>query len=165
MSQTVQIQIDKKSLRNMLNTIDRLPAELRRSAERAVLRAGAKPVLAAVKSRVPVKSGLMKTSIGISVRVGGRAGKEYGEAQIGARNGVKYRYKNGNKTGRRAKHKKGRAIATEEVAWYQEMGTSKMPANPFIRPGVEAAQGAAFAAMAAGFDSHLTKVAARLAKK
>lgn len=156
------LQIDPGSLRSVLKALESLPAELQRSAERAVLRDGAKPILKAARARVGVRSGTLKKSLGVSVNVG-KAGSGYGQARMGARNGVKYRYKTGNKTGR--KKRAGQAIAAEEVAWYQEMGTPKLPAHPFIRPALDSSAGEVVAAMAAGLDKHLTRVAARLAAK
>ena len=161
------LTIDPRSLAAMKHAIDKLAPEFRKSAEKAVLRAGARPILKDVKknlsgSPVKTRTGLLKKSMGVSIHTG-QGG--FVSARIGSRNGVKYRYKNGNKTGRRSKYKKGKAIATEEVAWYLEMGTPKMQAKPFIRPALETAKSEVINNMEAGLDKHLTKVVARLAKK
>lgn len=44
---------------------------------------------------------------------------------------------------------------TEHYAIFQEYGTSKMPAYPFMRPGFEAAKQAALDAAAATLTNHL----------
>jgi len=46
-----------------------------------------------------------------------------------------------------------------------EYGTSHSPAKPFIRPAIDSTQSQVLNTMAAGLDKHLTRVAARLAKK
>ena len=43
-----------------------------------------------------------------------------------------------------------------------EYGTSHSAAKPFIRPAVDSTQGEVVGAMAAGLDTHLTKVVRKL---
>lgn len=131
---------------------------MRKSAERAVLRDGAKPILRSAKSKVAKDSGTLKKSLSAKV-VYSKAGLS---ARIGPRAGYKYEKK---VTGRRRDKGNGKKIDAQEVAWYQEIGTAKMPAHPFIRPALDAAKGEVLSSMAAGLDKHLTRVAARLAKK
>lgn len=160
------LTIDPRSLAAMKHAIDKLAPEFRKSAEKAVLLAGSKPILKDVKknlsgSPVKTRTGLLKKSMGVSIYTG-QGG--FVSARIGSRNGSKYKYAK-NKTGRRHRNKKGKPIATEEVAWYLETGTPKMAAKPFIRPALESAKGQVINNMAAGLDKHLTRVVARLAKK
>lgn len=155
------IKVDQASIRAIIKALDKLPIELRKNAEKSVLRTGGNIILKAARAKAPVKSGLLKKALGVSVI----AGPSYAEARIGVRSGVKYIYKNGKKTGRRSKYKKGKRIDAAEVAFYQETGTPKMAANPFIRPALDSEKGKVFSAMVSGLDTHLAKVAARLAKK
>jgi HK97 gp10 family phage protein len=146
-------------LREMQRTLDRLPRELIKSSESAVLRAGAKPIEKAAKAKVPVGTGLLKKSIGNRVKkVDGST-----SARIGPRTGFK---------GRSLGMKKNKAgVASEKFAdpnkysHLVEFGSSRSPAQPFIRPAIKAAQSQVMDAMAAGLDKHLTRTAARLARK
>lgn len=160
------IKFDQASVRGVLSAIEKLPKELQKSAEKAVLRAGGKTILSAVRSNLsgsPVKTrtGTLKKSMGLSVR----ARKDgWVEARIGSKSGSKSKYPKGT-TGRRTKGRKGKPIYAEEVAWYMEQGTSRMPAKPFIRPALDSSGAEVITAMTSGLDKHLTKVAARLARK
>lgn len=152
-----QVSIDKKGLNKVLNALDALPLALRKSAEKAVLRAGAKPILKAAKARVPVGTGLLKKSLGISVS----ASRSKGSAS--ARVGPRSRFvSKTNKSGRKGKGDK--AIKAQEYAFYVEMGTPHASAQPFIRPAIDSAQGEVLEAMTTGLSSYLTKVAARVKK-
>lgn len=157
------ISIDAKSLASVLAKLERLPQELQKSAERAVLRGGGNHILQEVRQRVPVDSGTLKKSLGVSVNLGTNRGGKWGEARIGARSGVKYRYQ--TKTGRRARNKKGKPAQAEEIAWYLEMGNSRQSARPFIRPSLDSAANGVSAEMVATLEKHLTKVAAKMARQ
>jgi HK97 gp10 family phage protein len=154
------IKIDTASLRGVLMALEKLPKELQRSAEKAVIRAGSKPLLQAAKQRVPVDTGNLKKSLGVTVRT---AKGGWVTAKIGPRSGFKS--KRGSLTGRRRDKGKEKAIEAQEVAFYVETGTPRRPATPFIRPAIESSQGEVVAAMERGLSTHLTKVAARLASK
>jgi len=160
------IKFDQASVKGVLNAIEKLPKEFQKSAEKAVLRAGGKPILSAVRgnlsgSPVKTRTGTLKKSMGLTVRA---STSGWVEARIGSKSGSKSKYPKGV-TGRRAKGKKGKPLYAEEVAWYMEQGTSKMPAKPFIRPALDSSGAEVITAMTTGLDKHLTKVAARLAKK
>lgn len=151
-------QLDQASINAVKKSLDALPKELRKAAERSVIRAGANIVLKEARARVPVKTGILKKSLSVTVN----SFKGNISAKIGPKSG--YRYPK-NKTGRRHKSKKGRRIDAQEVAFYLETGTPNMPAQSFIRPALEASKGKILEAMTSGLDRHLTKVAAKLAKK
>lgn len=152
------IDIDKASLRGVMKSLDDLLPQFRKSAERAVLRAGAKPILKAAKAKVPVNTGLLKKSLGVSVKAN-RDG--WMSARVGPRKG----FKSKNKSGRKRGQAKGKTADAQEISWYVETGTPRARAQPFIRPAIDQAAGEVIDAMAAGLDQHLTRVAARLAKK
>lgn len=149
------LDLDQASITALVRRINKLPEHLRKAAERAVLRAGAKPILKEMRDRVPVKTGNLKSSLKLEVRVG----KSGGSARVGPKSGVKYRTK--NKTGRRGKSA-GKSIEAAEYAFYLETGTPNMAPRPFIRPAIDAAADEILTAMAAGLDGYLTRVVASL---
>lgn len=151
------ITLDRKGVDALIKRLSELPEKFQKSAHRATLRAGANVILKAARARVPVDTGILKKSLGVNVEVS-RYG---GSARVGPRYGVKYKYKNGNKTGRRGKSA-GKAIDAPEVAFYIETGTPNMAAQPFIRPAIDETQGRVLSVMAEGLDKHLTRVVARL---
>ena len=143
-------------------SLKRLPAELMKSAEKQVLRDGAKPVLSAAKGRVAVADGLLKKSLGVTVKKR-RAGVM--TSRIGPRSGFK-----GKSLGMKLSKKgKTKGTVTERFAnpvnyaHLVEYGTSHSAAKPFIRPAIEASKGEVVDAMAQGLEKHLTKVCAKLA--
>jgi HK97 gp10 family phage protein len=134
--------------------IARLPSDLQRAAESAVLRAGAKPVAKIAKSKAPVgDTGLLKKSIGYTVR----KGQGVVSARIGPRNG--FARSTTDESGKVTK------VNPTNYSHLVELGTSRAPAKPFIRPAVDSAKGEAFDAMAKGYGVHLEKVVAKLRKK
>lgn len=154
-----------KGMRDISRALDRLPKELIRSSENAVLRAGAKPIEKAAKSRVVEDTGLLKKSIGIRVKkVAG-----INSARIGPRTGFKKSL--GTRIARKTKGKriKGQPYeASQDPNKYShlvELGSSRVAPRPFIRPAIDAAQGQVVDAMANGLDKHLTRTVARLRKK
>lgn len=136
----------------MEKALRRLPDDLKRSGETAVLRAGAKPINKAAKAKVPSESGLLKKSIGINVKkVRGvrtaRVGPRTGRGAVVTRN--------------------GRQVFSNPTKYSHlvEYGTSHSAAQPFIRPAVESTKGEVVGAMATGYRKHLARTAARLRKK
>ena len=146
--------------------LQRLPVALQRSAETAVLRAGAKPITKAAKGRAPVgtgrHSGLLKKSIGARVK------KVRGitSARIGPR--TKMAVSLGTKIARKTK---GNRVAGQpyeamkdpnKYAHLVEFGTSHSAAKPFIRPALDSSRNEAFEAMREGYRTHLVRVVNRL---
>ena len=161
------ISLDRTSIANVMRALDKLPKEFQKSAEKAVLRAGGKPILKAAKAKVPVDTGNLKRSLGISVYAN-RTG--WISARIGPRNGFKSKNLTGRKRyratkGKRTTFKERKLADAQEISWYVETGTPHSSAKPFIRPAIDSAAGEVIAAMTAGLDKHLTRVAARLAKR
>lgn len=165
----MKIQVSKTSIKNLARAIDELPKELRRSSESSVLRAGAKPISKAAKSKAPngkgEHAGLLKKAIGINVKkVGGVM-----SARIGPRASVKVSL--GTKIARKTKGKrvKGQPYQAYKIpnkySHLVEFGTSHSAARPFIRPAIDAASGEVVDAMAAGLNKHLDRTVARLRRK
>lgn len=175
----MSISVSIKGLKILNDRISDLPAELLKSAERAVLSAGAKPILQKAKANAPIgkgpAAGLLKQSIGLNVkrvkgvwsaRVGPRVG--YGK-KIGEGKRKKARFAKTRRNGKIQTAKPGDSfdIWKNPVNYSHlvELGTSKTPASGFIRRAVESAADGTFDAMAAGLDKHLDRTVARLRRK
>ena len=97
-------------------------AEQRKVSRKAV-RAGAVVFRDAVRANAPVRSGLLKRSISVDTVRGSLTA------------GVKFKKVPAKKKGKKGKHKH----KTMPYYWYfLEHGTSKMPAQPFVRPAFDA---------------------------
>ena len=95
-------------------------AEQRKVSRKAV-RAGAVVFRDAVRANAPVRSGLLKRSISVDTVRGS------------ATAGVKFKKVSAKKKGKKGKHK------SVPFYWYfLEHGTSKMSAQPFVRPAFDA---------------------------
>jgi len=141
--------IELKGTRELLNSINKLPFQLQKSAEVAVLRAGAKPINKAAKGKVPSDSGLLKKSLGINVA----KVKGITSARVGARKGWRSEVvRNGKKV----------IADPSKYSHLVEYGTSHSSAKPFIRPAVESSQSQVLAAMAEGYDKYLDRVVKRI---
>jgi len=136
-------------IKEMNRALSRLPDEMKRSGETAVLRAGAKPILKSAKGRVAIESGLLKKSLGTNVK------KVRGQttARIGARKG------------------RGKEVERDGVTVFSdptkyshlvEYGTSHSSAKPFMRPAAESAGNEIVAAMAEGYEKYLHRAAKRI---
>jgi HK97 gp10 family phage protein len=160
----MSFSIEQKGLKDVKSALGKLPEELRKAAQSAVLRAGGKPILKQEKALVPVADGLLKKSLGIML-IGKRGGPKT-TAKIGVRKGYKGRSL-GFKTTTKGRNKGKTTERFQDPSKYGhlvEFGTSHSAAQPFIRPAIDAAQNQTVDAMAAGLDKHLTRVAARLRK-
>jgi HK97 gp10 family phage protein len=103
-------------------------------------------------------TGLLEKSIGLSVKkVGGQK-----SARIGPRKGMR---KEVTRTDQRTGKTYKEIADPNNYSHLVEYGTAHSAAKPFIRPAIDESQGEVITAMAAGLDKHLTRVAARLAKK
>lgn len=175
----MSIAVSIKGLKILNDRISDLPKELLKSAERAVLSAGGKPILQAAKANAPVgkgpAAGLLKKSMGLNVkrvkgvwsaRVGPRLG--FGK-KIGTGKRRKDRFAKSRRRGRIQTAKVGDSYDIwKNPVYYShlvEFGTSKTPASGFIRRAVESSAPGTFDAMAAGLDKHLTRTVERLRRK
>jgi HK97 gp10 family phage protein len=158
----VNVTLDFKDVQKALA---KLPEELMKSSEKSVIRAGAKPILKSAQAKVPQVTGLLKKSLGITVKK--PRGESYPTARIGARTGFQGKFL-GVRVSKSKKNFGKKYNSYQNPFKYVhlvELGTSHSAAKPFIRPAIDAAQNEVIDAMAQGLDKHLTRVAARLAKK
>jgi HK97 gp10 family phage protein len=135
----------------------KLPKDLQRAAESATLRAGAKPLVREVKAKAPKDSGLLKKSIGYRVR----KVKGIINARIGPRNGFRQEVPRIGPDGQT------QMVISDPTRYSHlvELGTSRMPAQPFIHPAIDSAKGQVFAAMLKGYQIHLEKTIKRVRSK
>ena len=154
------VNIELSGVRNVISALDRLAPALRKSAETAVLRAGAKPIEKAAKANASRSkdTGLLKKSIGMKIATV----KGQKSARVGPRKGMRQEV---TRTDKRTGKKYKEIADPNNYSHLVEYGTSHSAAKPFIRPAIDSAQGETLNAMAAGLDKHLTRVAARLAKR
>ncbi len=157
MSAAAHIKIDT---RGVIAALDRLPDALRKSAETAVLRAGAVPIRKAAKANAAKSkdTGLLQKSISLSVK--GKPGNR--SARVGPAKGLRQKV---TRTDKRTGKKYEEIADPNNYSHLVEYGTSHSPAKPFIRPAIDSAEGETLDAMTTGLEKHLTRVAARLAKK
>ncbi len=161
----LNLKLQVSGIKDVKKALNALPLELRKSSQSAVLRAGAKPILKAEKSFAAASkdTGLMLKSLGITL-----VGKGIKKAvKIGVRKGYKGRSL-GKKISARGKTKGQMTERFQDPSYYShlvELGTSHSSAKPFIRPAIDSSQGQVVDAMAGGLDKHLTRVAARFARK
>lgn len=144
--------------------LDKLTPEIRRTAEKAVLRAGARPVLVKSKSLIHDRTGSLQSSMAVNVKMGKDGIRT---ARIGPRAGFKgvwlgnQKYRKGPKKGQY----RGVYAMPRHYSHMVEYGTAHSPAHSFIRAATVGAKDEVLSAMAKGLDSYLTKVAKRLARK
>lgn len=123
---------DVSGLAEMDAAIAALNRELE-SALPAIALAGADIVEAEIAARAPRRTGALASSL-----------EDEAEREPGAASAI-VQIENSSKDG------------VEHYAIFQEYGTSKMPAHPFFRPGVEAAKPKVEAAIVAGIQNVIAK--------
>lgn len=153
--------IKLEGVQHIARALDRLPIEVRATAEKSALRAGGKPILNAAKAMCPVgENGLLKKSIGLTVRKN-RSGALRGQftLRVGPRTGfaivkgVRSKGKNAGKPIRIDPSKYGHLV---------ELGTSHSAAKPFIRPAIDSASSQVVAAMAQGYAKGLERAVKKI---
>lgn len=108
------ITSDIKGLDKVLSSLKILPENIQKNVMSGAIRAGCKPLVKEAKLNAPEDKGTLKKSIGITKRK--TKNKHFNWYSVSPRRGGKY------------------------DAFYAHMvenGTSKMPAQPFLRPAFE----------------------------
>ena len=150
------LAIEKKRFNDLLREIDALPKKLRKGSELSVLRAGAILIRNSAKSFAARSKDSGALGKSITLVITGKTGSK--TARIGP-------LKNYRKTVKRTNKKSGKKYSDEAVpqkySHLIEYGTSKTPAQPYIRPAIDATQEKVAGAMAAQLDLYLTRILAK----
>lgn len=109
-----QAEVKITGAKELDKVLSLLPKRLQRKVLLQALRAGAKPMLDDARNGIPVKSGMTKKDLKIRAVPAKESGAP--AVAIGGSNA-----------------KSGRAYITR----FLELGTSKMPAHPFLRPAFD----------------------------
>lgn len=140
-------------LKDMIKRIDSLPEKLKKSGEKAALRAGGVPIRKAAKqfAKSSKETGLLIKSIGLNVKTV----KGVTSARIGPRKG----FEGPSKQVRDRKTGKIKTVTPNPIYYSHlvEFGTRNATAKPFIRPAVDQAKGEVLDAMAKGLEKHLIR--------
>lgn len=144
-------------MRELQIALEKLPKELRRTAESAALRGGMEPVRKAAKANLAKSqdTGLLRSALGLTVK---KTRKGQLTARVGARSGFK-------KSVIRKGRKKAEMANPVKYAHFIEYGTSRTPAQPFIRPALDSSQDHITDGMAKGYAKGLDRVIKRIRKK
>lgn len=141
-----------------------LPERVARNGLRAAVNAGASVIKKQVIDSAPKLTGALKANT-FQKQIREKSGPMTQTFYVGVRNGLaKYANNKANKqAGRAGKIYKN---AGSTFYWrFNEFGTSKQPARPFIRPAFEAQKENAVTAIGAKLDERIQKHARDLAKK
>lgn len=138
MAETVQ------GLKELSDALRALGPDISRNALRAGVKAAAKLVSDDAKSRVPVKTGVLRKAIYFK-QIRELSGDVQQTFFVAARSGKKYQ-------------KRGQ----DAYYWrFLEFGTAKMPAKPIIRPAFESKKAGAVDAIAAKIKQRIDKAQTR----
>jgi len=107
--------IEIKGIDELLKNLRKLPERVQNRVVVGAIRASAKPLISEARARVPVNTGNLKKSIGVTKRRS--KNKNIIHFSVSPRKGGKYNGFYGH---------------------FLEFGTSKMSARPFLRPAFEA---------------------------
>lgn len=118
--------IQIKGLKEVSQKLKKLPKNIRNRHVGKALRAGGKLVRDEARLHAPVATGLVRKNVAMRTSTGARAGRN---ADVKVRIGI-------------ISDKTGRETGTDAFYWrFHEFGTSKMPAQPFLRPAFEGKKG------------------------
>lgn len=156
MASVQSLQIEKKKFNDLLREIDALPLKLRKGAELSVLRAGAGLIRTSAKSFATRSkdSGALGKSIALTIN--GKTGSK--TARVGPLKNFKVTV---TRTNKKTGKKYTVEAAPQKYSHLVEYGTSRTPAQPFMRPAIDATQNQVVAAMADQLDLYLTRILAK----
>lgn len=141
-------------MRELQQALNRLPKELQRTVEASALRAGMAPVRKSARANLgrSKDSGLLQKSLGLTVK---KSKNGQLTARVGPRSGF-------TQTVTRKGRTKPQKANPVKYAHLIEYGTSRAPAQPFIRPAVESNSGQIIDEMAKGYDKGLDKAVRKI---
>jgi HK97 gp10 family phage protein len=143
-----------QGFKELADALRELGPRVARNGLRAATSAGAVLIRNDARARAPVDTGEMKKDIQ-QKRERDTKGEMSAKYSVFVRSGKKSRLSG-----------KARNIQKDSFYWkFQEFGTSKMPAQPFMRPAFEAMKEAAVARVGEVLDERIQKEAQRLANR
>jgi HK97 gp10 family phage protein len=129
------VSVQVHGLRNLLDQLTRLQAQLAAKALAKAGRAAFKPVLDAAKAMVPKDSGDLADSLKISVV---KPTSENGVLKVGIKIGVGRKGKQAKLAAAAFGESQSKALPPARRWHFIELGTSKMAAHPYLRPALHA---------------------------
>jgi len=152
----MMMQFKMDGFMQLEKALSKLPKQIRDGVERTALRTAAKAIEKRAKASAPTSSGLLKKSIGVTVKKN-KSGKNSGSlsARVGARTGYA-----------ETQMVNGRSIKKDPVkyAGIVEYGTAQMPARPFIRSAVESSRTEVVELLSKGYNIGLARIAKKIKK-
>ncbi len=112
--------VNQGELKKTLNALKKLPENIQKNVVRGSVRAAANVVKSEMKSRVPYEYGTLESAIIVK----SKRSRDKNEVRASA-------------TIKKIVTDNGKGLKnTQQIAYYLEYGTSKMSAQPFIRPSM-----------------------------
>lgn len=142
------IEMKIEGLSELRKALLELPQELRKGPLRSAVSAGAKVVQDRARANAPVDSGTLRRAI-YRTRSKSQSSAVQETAIVGIRFGKKYQKR-------------------KQDAWYWrfiEFGTSKLPANPFMRPAFDTTKTGQIQAIATRLAKGIARAAAKVRGK
>lgn len=160
-----RLDFDLAGCMELSKLLSGVAADVRAEVLATAVGEAARPVVRAIKKRVPVRYGNLRKSIMAVVRKKKKTGTAL--AVIGPERGGRYR------GGARINHKKDDLRGSDQPSRYAHLvefghvgrNGSRVAEKPFMRPGTSEATVAASAAMAVGFQKGLTRSLAKRVKR
>lgn len=149
-----EVQVQLTGFREMAERLKQLPERVAKNALRRAVAAGAAEVRNQARANAPVDTGEMKRDIQ-QKREKDQRGNFMAKYSIFVRSGKKSRL-----SGR------ARDVQKDSFYWkFVEFGTSKMPAQPFLRPAFEAKKEEALRIIGEKLDEGIQQAARDLANR
>lgn len=143
-----------KGLADLQKALDTLPAKIEANILRSALRAGAKVILEEAKSRVPVKTGLLRD--GLKVRTGLKKGKATATISTGGKHGFIAKFMEFGVATHEIKAKDGGSLFFGSVFASKVVHPGLRP-RPFMRPALDSKASEAVVAFGNQVKRRLTK--------
>lgn len=137
----IEAQVDSNQLKRLQEALEKKPKEDAKRITRDALELGGLVFLRAVESEAPKRSGFLAKHFNIKFSMRGSSGTA-GAAYIGPDGRMDYPLTKGGYKKKKGSRKIGR-IPVISVARFDEFGTTKQSANPFMTRAFEIAKGLA----------------------
>lgn len=154
---------DLKGLKELHDKLEELPRGLQRGVLKRAGTEALEPMADHARAIVPVREGALRASIRIESKTIRSASFRASYAAFKRGGGARPKMRRGEKGTIQVQVVSGGRAAPHAV--FVEMGTAKMPAEPFMRPAADSQANATIRRLADAIGKHLTKTATRLARR